>query len=251
MRRSVQKVALQLRSIKWRRRRPRQPCQCITAHEEGKSRHVRFTRLQSQPSTPTSRLKAEGDPRVRYVSRGRTAAKNKSVIQLSATGHNPASRARGRGKLARDVQGMNERHLIPLCLNCENYFLFSGRPAVEAAEGKEEGVKGARRPYFALANPVIYGSARRVADPIINEEKARLVRTPPAKASRVQSPAGFSQVGIVPDDAAGQRVFSGISDFPALANPVLHHTHLASPSSALKTSMSRATQIPSLTLCVC
>ncbi|KAJ8898384.1 hypothetical protein PR048_003744 [Dryococelus australis] len=42
-------------------------------------------------------------------------------------------------------------------------------------------------------------------------------------------------VVIVPDDAAGQRVFSGISHFPRPCNPVLLHTHLASPPSAIKT----------------
>ncbi|KAJ8870410.1 hypothetical protein PR048_029432 [Dryococelus australis] len=46
--------------------------------------------------------------------------------------------------------------------------------------------------------------------------------------------SGFSQVGIVTDDAAGRRVFSGISRFPCSCIPVLLHTHLASPSLALK-----------------
>ncbi|KAJ8867138.1 hypothetical protein PR048_033002 [Dryococelus australis] len=45
---------------------------------------------------------------------------------------------------------------------------------------------------------------------------------------------GFLYVGIVPDDAAGQRIFSGISCFPCPCIPALLHTHLASPSSALK-----------------
>ncbi|KAJ8872829.1 hypothetical protein PR048_026445 [Dryococelus australis] len=42
--------------------------------------------------------------------------------------------------------------------------------------------------------------------------------SPLTKAIRVQSPpgySGFSQMGIVPDDAVGRRVFSGISRFPA------------------------------------
>ncbi|KAJ8888570.1 hypothetical protein PR048_008061 [Dryococelus australis] len=44
----------------------------------------------------------------------------------------------------------------------------------------------------------------------------RLVRSPPIKAIRVQSPAGspdFSHVGIAEDDAVGRRAFSGISRF--------------------------------------
>ncbi|KAJ8896827.1 hypothetical protein PR048_002173 [Dryococelus australis] len=53
--------------------------------------------------------------------------------------------------------------------------------------------------------------------------------------------------GIVPDDAAGRRVFSGISRFPRTFIPVLLHVHLTSRSSALKTSMSRAAKyLPSL-----
>ncbi|KAJ8874570.1 hypothetical protein PR048_025436 [Dryococelus australis] len=44
---------------------------------------------------------------------------------------------------------------------------------------------------------------------------------------------GFSHVEIVSDDAAGERVFSGISRFPSPFNPAPLHTFLASPSSAL------------------
>ncbi|KAJ8869854.1 hypothetical protein PR048_028863 [Dryococelus australis] len=48
----------------------------------------------------------------------------------------------------------------------------------------------------------------------------RLACSPPTKANRFQSPAGalpdFRYAGIVPDDAAGRRVFSGSSRFPAL-----------------------------------
>ncbi|KAJ8866590.1 hypothetical protein PR048_032449 [Dryococelus australis] len=43
--------------------------------------------------------------------------------------------------------------------------------------------------------------------------------------------SGFSQVGIVPDDTAGRRVFSGISRFPRPFIPALLHTYLTSPSS--------------------
>ncbi|KAJ8867823.1 hypothetical protein PR048_031628 [Dryococelus australis] len=49
----------------------------------------------------------------------------------------------------------------------------------------------------------------------------RLACSPPTEANRVQSPAirvtpEFSHVGIVPDNAASRRIFSGISHFPAL-----------------------------------
>ncbi|KAJ8866835.1 hypothetical protein PR048_032696 [Dryococelus australis] len=62
------------------------------------------------------------------------------------------------------------------------------------------------------------------------------------QANRVRLPAG-SYAGIVPDDATGRRVFSGISRFPHPSTPTLLHTHLASSSSALKIWLSRAAQI--------
>ncbi|KAJ8886208.1 hypothetical protein PR048_012417 [Dryococelus australis] len=52
----------------------------------------------------------------------------------------------------------------------------------------------------------------------------------------------FSQVVIVPDDAAGRQVFSGISRFSRPCIPALLHSHLISPASALKTSLIRAAQ---------
>ncbi|KAJ8894899.1 hypothetical protein PR048_000206 [Dryococelus australis] len=58
----------------------------------------------------------------------------------------------------------------------------------------------------------------------------------------------LSYAVIEPDNAAGQRVFSGISHFPRPFIPVLIYPHLASPSTALKTSMLRAAQLSSLTL---
>ncbi|KAJ8866861.1 hypothetical protein PR048_032722 [Dryococelus australis] len=58
---------------------------------------------------------------------------------------------------------------------------------------------------------------------------------------------GFSQVGIVLDDAVGRRVFSGISRFPPPLHPGAAPNSLQSPSSALKTSLLRAAQISSVT----
>ncbi|KAJ8874557.1 hypothetical protein PR048_025420 [Dryococelus australis] len=72
----------------------------------------------------------------------------------------------------------------------------------------------------------------------------RLLAFPPKRA-RLNSRRGRSR--IVPDDAAGQRISSGISRFPRSFILALLHTHFASPSSALKASMLRAAQIASLT----
>ncbi|KAJ8882303.1 hypothetical protein PR048_014105 [Dryococelus australis] len=54
---------------------------------------------------------------------------------------------------------------------------------------------------------------------------------------------GFPHVGILPDDAIGRRVFSGISSFTRHCISALLHAHLTSSSSALKTSILRAAQI--------
>ncbi|KAJ8889279.1 hypothetical protein PR048_008777 [Dryococelus australis] len=72
----------------------------------------------------------------------------------------------------------------------------------------------------------------------------RLDCTPPTKANRVRYPVWvtprFSQVGIMQRDSSGRLVFSEISRFPYTLILTLLHTHLTSPSSALKTSMLRA-----------
>ncbi|KAJ8888662.1 hypothetical protein PR048_008154 [Dryococelus australis] len=57
---------------------------------------------------------------------------------------------------------------------------------------------------------------------------------------------GFSRVGTVPDDSTSRRVSSGISRFLHPCIPVPLHTHLASPSPALKISILRAAQISPL-----
>ncbi|KAJ8870065.1 hypothetical protein PR048_029076 [Dryococelus australis] len=49
----------------------------------------------------------------------------------------------------------------------------------------------------------------------------------------------FLHLGIVPNDAAGRRVFSGISRLPRPCTPALLHTHLASLSSGLKSPLLR------------
>ncbi|KAJ8867260.1 hypothetical protein PR048_031059 [Dryococelus australis] len=68
--------------------------------------------------------------------------------------------------------------------------------------------------------------------------------SPSTKTNLPRFPAwslsGFSSKGVVVDDFAGRRVFSGISSFSRTSILALLHTHLASPSSALKTSLLRA-----------
>ncbi|KAJ8873424.1 hypothetical protein PR048_024241 [Dryococelus australis] len=59
----------------------------------------------------------------------------------------------------------------------------------------------------------------------------RLACSPPTKANRVQSPAGSpdSHMAIVPDDAVGRRIFSGISRFLRPFIPAPLNTHLNHP----------------------
>ncbi|KAJ8869853.1 hypothetical protein PR048_028862 [Dryococelus australis] len=58
---------------------------------------------------------------------------------------------------------------------------------------------------------------------------------------------GFSYGGIVADDVAGRRFFSGVFRFPRPCSPALLHTHLASPSWLSRPRCRRAAQISSLT----
>ncbi|KAJ8888117.1 hypothetical protein PR048_007604 [Dryococelus australis] len=76
----------------------------------------------------------------------------------------------------------------------------------------------------------------------------RLVCSPSTKANQVQSPAGTLARVFARGNRAGRcrRVFSGISRSPRPYNPVLFHSHLISPSSALDTLLLRAAQISEL-----
>ncbi|KAJ8897800.1 hypothetical protein PR048_003150 [Dryococelus australis] len=77
----------------------------------------------------------------------------------------------------------------------------------------------------------------------------KLTCSPPTKANRVQSPAGSLLIF-----ASGNRAercrrsagFLGIFRFPRSCIPVLLHSHLISPSSALRTLLLRAVQISQL-----
>ncbi|KAJ8876054.1 hypothetical protein PR048_023962 [Dryococelus australis] len=68
----------------------------------------------------------------------------------------------------------------------------------------------------------------------------------PTKTNRVRFPAGplpdFCTWGIMLDDAAGGRVFSGISNFPRSCIPALLRFHLVSTLSTLLTQLLRAAQ---------
>ncbi|KAJ8876840.1 hypothetical protein PR048_021287 [Dryococelus australis] len=82
-----------------------------------------------------------------------------------------------------------------------------------------------------------------------------LTTNPPTKANRVRFPAGslqdFHMWKIVPDNDASMRDILRITRFSRPCIPALLYTHLASPSSALNTSMLRVAQISSLTRDVC
>ncbi|KAJ8882840.1 hypothetical protein PR048_014654 [Dryococelus australis] len=75
----------------------------------------------------------------------------------------------------------------------------------------------------------------------------RLTRSPPTKVNEVRyltesHPSFFSHVAILLDETDDRRVFSEIFHFPRHCIPELLRTHLASSSSAFKTSMLTAAQ---------
>ncbi|KAJ8894312.1 hypothetical protein PR048_006932 [Dryococelus australis] len=83
-------------------------------------------------------------------------------------------------------------------------------------------------------------------------ETSRLTAQPPrplsGKEHSLVTPE-FSHVGIVPDDAAGRLGFLEVLPSPpAFPCLILLHSHLASPSSALETSLFRVARISSLTI---
>ncbi|KAJ8867022.1 hypothetical protein PR048_032884 [Dryococelus australis] len=91
-----------------------------------------------------------------------------------------------------------------------------------------------------------FGEGKHVGAAVLE----RLGCSPSTKANRGLIPGwvtlGFSQVGIVPDESAGRWIFSGVSCFPRPFISALLHTRLASPISALKTSLAVKSQ-PNLT----
>ncbi|KAJ8870003.1 hypothetical protein PR048_029014 [Dryococelus australis] len=112
--------------------------------------------------------------------------------------------------------------------------------------------KGYQYPVVIDSSILMPGAAEAlwVEHPIVRPRaKQRTARFPPSRARFNPRPvhSGFSQVGIVPDDAAERRVFSGTSHFPRPCIPALLHSHFISPSSVLKTLMARAAQISEFT----
>ncbi|KAJ8883096.1 hypothetical protein PR048_014935 [Dryococelus australis] len=73
------------------------------------------------------------------------------------------------------------------------------------------------------------------------------LRSSMSQYSNIEGAAVILHVGIMEGNATGRQVFSEISRFPSLFIPALLRIHLASPSSALKTSMFRVAQTSSLT----
>ncbi|KAJ8894820.1 hypothetical protein PR048_000127 [Dryococelus australis] len=109
------------------------------------------------------------------------------------------------------------------------------------AGGRMECV-GSRRPCCFITNISYYFIDETLPE---NEPGLRLrwlngwpARLPPRRTgfNPRPSPSGFLQVRIVPNDASSRRVFSGIFHSPSpICIPGLLHSHLTSPSSALKT----------------
>ncbi|KAJ8878845.1 hypothetical protein PR048_019434 [Dryococelus australis] len=90
---------------------------------------------------------------------------------------------------------------------------------------------------------VLFTEGIEKAQRYINELLLRVISSQRTGFNSQPGHSGISQVGIVPDGVAGRRVFSGIARFPHPCILVLLHSHLMSPSSALRTSSFRTAQI--------
>ncbi|KAJ8877697.1 hypothetical protein PR048_022152 [Dryococelus australis] len=116
-------------------------------------------------------------------------------------------------------------------------------PPVHASRARDSNRNGPAHPM--LDSPANRGAGFNPADQsngsllvgVAVRLLASLIRKPGSIPGGVAT--GFSHVVIAPDDAASQRIFSGISR-PCF--PVANHTHLISPSSALNTSPLREAQ---------
>ncbi|KAJ8874578.1 hypothetical protein PR048_025444 [Dryococelus australis] len=110
-----------------------------------------------------------------------------------------------------------------------------------------------RKPAYQRHCLARFPHATRLQDKSLPKEAitTNIIARPPPDQSKQGSilgrvTPGFSHVGMVPDDASGRQVFSRFSRSPRSCIPALLHTHLISPSSALKTSLLRAAQISQL-----
>ncbi|KAJ8866080.1 hypothetical protein PR048_033604 [Dryococelus australis] len=99
------------------------------------------------------------------------------------------------------------------------------------------------RPRYDPPTAAVRPCPHSAAPADVPETRRRTTRSPPRRTgfdSRAGHSRTLANVWIVPGDAAGRRVLSGISHFPRPCIPTPPHTHLTSPSSALKTSLLRA-----------
>ncbi|KAJ8866239.1 hypothetical protein PR048_032082 [Dryococelus australis] len=169
--------------------------------------------------------------------------------------HLPPSECKGGGKRKRETFEITNRPPA----DSSTTGILSAVPRFTAPAGTDQ------RPGFPRIRPLDQTLSGRTeltslsADPswhpTVEWPRPRTRMPPPPPylllASQLCEPihSGFSRVGIVPDEAADRLVFTGISRFPRPFIPALLHTHFASPSSALKTSMLRASQISSHASC--
>ncbi|KAJ8885779.1 hypothetical protein PR048_011979 [Dryococelus australis] len=114
-----------------------------------------------------------------------------------------------------------------------------GRPPM-AQSGWCAAALGCGRHWVRIPTHLCYGGRGGCAVSLSTSHRGKLSLIP----DRVTP--GFSQVRIVPRDAAGWRVFSGISRFPYPCILVLLHSHLISHSSTLKTSLLKVSQTSQL-----
>ncbi|KAJ8870476.1 hypothetical protein PR048_029498 [Dryococelus australis] len=118
------------------------------------------------------------------------------------------------------------------------------------------------KPDFLLASSYLLRTARlrarvtqvtgeRAASPYVSNDRPLTYLSSKAARGRGAIAPGFLHVGIVPHNAAGWRIFSGISPPPPPSLvfkrfSIFTSLHFTSPSSALKTSMLRAAQFSHL-----
>ncbi|KAJ8893514.1 hypothetical protein PR048_006112 [Dryococelus australis] len=141
---------------------------------------------------------------------------------------------------------LNPVKLMPRCCPATERLSVDDKIAVPRESGSQRENGRARTARRAVGATAI-GYQHRIS--VVAETICKEAKTVPGEPGSIPDRVAprFSHVGIVPDYAAGQRVFSGILQFPLPFHSNAAQYSPPSPASALKTSTLRAAHISLLT----
>ncbi|KAJ8883918.1 hypothetical protein PR048_015773 [Dryococelus australis] len=187
--------------------------------------------------------------------RGLPALGDAIVIIVLGTLHTRGVNGKGVPRRKEEVKEKKEAYLARACVcvcsadNTSRLFMVVSRELSEAMHASSRPPRGTAvipvprctagiAPPHEAAQPVISSVGNRK----LLFHNGRTASNSHLRIIKEMAPFNFRRGVVVPNDDAGWRVFSGFSIFPHPCIPALRHTHISSPSPALKTSMLRAAQ---------